>query len=158
MSARAFRFRINITTYNLSFMYNTFFMSRKINEYFHFHGPRWMQTAPPLNPRTYIFSVLLCICRTYDDIIGSKLNFFYQEHFLSGILHEIIVDLFNLVYGIVDLFTYFRAFSNIFSDILTVFCRVYIIIPINVGPRNKRGAFSIHLVHWFTLFVLQFGV
>ena len=36
----------------------------------------------------------------------------------------------------------FRAFSNIFLNILTALYRVYIIIPINVGPRNKRGSFQ----------------
>ena len=39
---------------------------------------------------------------------------------------------------------YFRDFSNIFLNILTALCQVYIIIPINVGPRVKRGTFSIH--------------
>ena len=35
--------------------------------------------------------------------------------------------------------TYFRSFLNIFSNILTALCRVYIIIPINVGPRKYEG-------------------
>ena len=26
--------------------------------------------APPLNPRSYIFSVLKCYCQTYDEILG----------------------------------------------------------------------------------------
>ena len=37
------------------------------------------------------------------------------------------------------LFSYFRAFSNIFSNRLTALCQVYIIIRINVGPRISRG-------------------
>ena len=54
----------------------------------------------------------------------------------------IIVDLFYRAYSIVNLFTNFRAFLDKFLSILTALCPVYIIIPINVGPRNK----SIHLI------------
>ena len=62
-------------------------------------------------------------------------------------MHQIIVNLLYRAYSIVNLLTYLRAFSNIFLNILTAHSRVYIIIPINVGPRNKRrAAFSIRHV------------
>ena len=38
---------------------------------------------------------------------------------------------------------YLRAFSNIFSNILTALRRVLFLLPINVSPRISRGAFSI---------------
>ena len=54
---------------------------------------------------------------------------------------SIIVDLFYRAYSIVNLLTYFRAFLNIFLNIITDLCRVYIIIPINIGLRIKRVCF-----------------
>ena len=53
--------------------------------------------------------------------------------------YSIIVNLFYRTHSIVKLFTYFRAFSNIFLNKLTALCQVYIIILIKVGLRNKRG-------------------
>ena len=47
--------------------------------------------------------------------------------------YRIIVDLFYRAYSIVNLFTYFRAFSNIFFNILTTLCWVYFGGPRNVG-------------------------
>ena len=41
----------------------------------------------------------------------------------------------------VNLFTYFIPFLNIFSNILTPLCPVYILILRNVGPRINRGCF-----------------
>ena len=32
---------------------------------------RWMLKAPPVNPRTYIFSVLYCNCPYYNAIVGT---------------------------------------------------------------------------------------
>ena len=54
---------------------------------------------------------------------------------------DIIVNLYYRAYSIVNLITYFRAFSNIFSNILMPICRAYMIILRNVGPRFKRGCF-----------------
>ena len=61
-------------------------------------------------------------------------------HFLWHI--ALLSTFFNQAYSIVGLFTYLRDFLNIFSNILTALCRVYIIIPRNVGPRNKRECFQ----------------
>ena len=44
------------------------------------------------------------------------------------------------------LFNYFRAFWNIFQNILRPLCRVYIGRPTNIGPRIRGGAFSFRLV------------
>ena len=53
-----------------------------------------------------------------------------------SVLYSIIVDLFYQAFSIVNLFTYFIAFLNIFSNILTTLCWVYNGRLINVGPRK----------------------
>ena len=145
-----------------------------------------MLKAPPLIPWTYIFSVIYCNCRTYDDNIGQILhnlrfatfgayNMFdnkfdqhrpevcpeigkirhvmiknqglsrIRKHFkdITFIKHIASMSTYFIgPYSIVDLFTYFRAFLNIFQNILTPLCRVYIVSQRNLGPRNKTGCFQ----------------
>ena len=78
--------------------------------------------APPVNPWTYTFSVLQCKCLTYQD-------------------YSIFVDLFYREYTIVNLLPIFRAFSNIFKNILTPLSRTYLGSPRNIVPRINRGCF-----------------
>ena len=76
---------------------------------------------------------------------------------IGGVQHiASLSTFFYQAYSIVDLSTYFKAFSNIFSNILTALCWVYIIIPRNVGPRINRDAFSIRLlsIMWDLVFFL----
>ena len=61
--------------------------------------------------------------KTFIGHIASLLTFFYR------------------VYDIVDLSTCFRAFWNIFLNILAPICRVYNGGPRNVGLRINRGCF-----------------
>ena len=85
-------------------------------------------------------------------IIGSKLKgtFFGSMlkliKFLRYYIYRAYTIIVNLFYGaqtIVDLFTYFRIFSNnIFQNKLMSLYRVYKVIPGNVGQRNKRGSFQ----------------
>ena len=75
-------------------------------------------------------------------------QFYYSHYKESNIKHKLKVKFYK-TYSLTSVYerchasyyinAIFRAFSNIFSNILNALCRVYIIIPINVGPRNKRG-------------------
>ena len=50
--------------------------------------------------------------------------------------YETLSIFFSRAYPIAHLFSYFRAFSNIFLNILKSLFGVYIIIPINVDQNN----------------------
>ena len=86
------------------------------------------------------FLQLIFELRTF---VGSMLKLIeFLRHYIYW-AYSIFVDLLFWANTIVDLFSYFRAFSDIFLNILKALFRVYIIIPINVDPRINRGCFSI---------------
>ena len=86
------------------------------------------------------FKLCSTIFGGYNEVDAKRTpSYSSDRHFLNI---ASLSTFFYQAYSIVDLFTYFKAFSNIFSNILTALCRVYIIIPINVGLRFKRGCFQ----------------
>ena len=70
-----------------------------------------------------------------------EVNWIFNILHLSGLYHHCQPFLSGINHF--QPFSYFRAFSNIFSNILMPLCRVYFGIQRNVGLRNKRGCFSI---------------
>ena len=79
------------------------------------------------------FSVIKWHCQTYDDNIGPK---FKKPRFaILGCIICSTISLTSIGPRFVQKYCKSRAFSNIFSNILTALCRVYFGGPRNVGPR-----------------------
>ena len=81
-----------------------------------------MLKAPPLNPRTYIFSVLYAI-------VGPMMTFLVRSSKIQDLQHFLLI---------------LELFEHIFKHV-NALSRIYIGRPRNVGPRIKRGCFK-HLL------------
>ena len=83
------------------------------------------------NLQTVFFSFVLCLKTLQFSC--SKLIYWANSIFFnllfSGIYH-------------CQPFSYFRAFLNIFQNIIKALFLVYIILPINLDPRINRGCFQ----------------